>query len=503
MRRLRTALLATGALTTASALTAAWLSACGSTTCEEDKTCSPATGDDGGRDATNSDVGPDVAPPGCDLSKEPKDAPDCVVNAVGAFVSSSSGSDTTGDGTKEKPFASIGKGLTTLTGTAKRRVYICDGSYAETVTIDHALDGAALYGGFTCAGGAWSYSGVKPVIAPAAGGAVPLTIGGLTTGATIADLKLVAPDGQKPGESSIATFVHDSNGVSFVRAGLTAGTGAAATDGTTVESYPGDAGVAPGGNTPAASPFGALPIACNCGSEQTIGGGGGLGSGIQPGGGSIGQPDRGAGDGGAPGDPCSNGGKGGDGLAGSPGVGATSPGQILAAGWNGNSGTAGTAGHVAQGGGGGGGGKVTPGGGGSGACGGCGGGAGGGAAAGGSSIGVVAFQAGVSLDACDIKTSDAGRGGAGGSGQPGQFGGPGGIQASGGCAGGMGGTGGAGGGGGGGAGGVSIAIAFKGNAPDVTGGSQSVSSNVAPGGSAGAPGGMKGADGISQKTHAF
>jgi hypothetical protein len=166
----------------------------------------------------------------------------------------------------------------------------------------------------------------------------------------------------------------------------------------------------------------------------------------------------------------SNGGLGCGGAAGSPGAaagtGGTSSGTLNSNGWTlGPSGTGGQDGTPGQGGGGGGAndsGSVGVGGsGGGGGAGGCGGGAGTGGQTGGSSIGVLSYQATVTLSGSTVTTSGGGAGGSGGSGQPGQAGGGGGAGA---CVGGTGGQGGDGSGGGGGAGGLSSGIVWSGTA---------------------------------------
>ena len=54
------------------------------------------------------------APANCDLKKDPKDSPDCVVSSVGIFVSE--GGLDTNDGSKEKPVKTIGKALSIAGG---------------------------------------------------------------------------------------------------------------------------------------------------------------------------------------------------------------------------------------------------------------------------------------------------------------------------------------------------------------------------------------------------
>ena len=84
---------------------------CGETidnVCDYNNACAGDGGADGKLDGSG-DTGID-APPGCDLTKEPKDSLACVADSVGVFVSGSTGDDAAGDGSKAKPFKTIGKG---------------------------------------------------------------------------------------------------------------------------------------------------------------------------------------------------------------------------------------------------------------------------------------------------------------------------------------------------------------------------------------------------------
>src|SRR5579885_3393380 len=89
---------------------------CGSPSCEETLSCIP-DGGDGGGDVVSE------PPPGCDLTKDPKDAPACVADAVGIFVDGTSGADAN-PGTKEKPVATITHALSLVT-SPQTRVYVC------------------------------------------------------------------------------------------------------------------------------------------------------------------------------------------------------------------------------------------------------------------------------------------------------------------------------------------------------------------------------------------
>ncbi len=146
------------------------------------------------------DTGPDAPPPGCPSGKEPKDDPTCVTNDLGIFVSAI-GNDAN-PGTKEKPLATLGAALTKAGTSSKGKIFVCEGSYTESVEIKAPI---GIYGGFKCAD--WAYSGTKPKFA----GAKPdyvVSIDGATN-VSVADLELDGKDGApNSGESSIAMFVN-------------------------------------------------------------------------------------------------------------------------------------------------------------------------------------------------------------------------------------------------------------------------------------------------------
>ena len=490
------------------------VAACSSVSCEENKNCA-TTGDGGGMDAADGAVleggGMDTAPPGCDASKDPKDSAACVDDGYGVFVSPMGKA--SGAGTKSDPMLTI-SGALGQTSTAKNRVYICEGTYAEAVSVSTAVN---LYGGFDC--GTWAY-GMKPVkVAPSAAG-IALTV--TASGVTVEDIEFDAKDGVNPGDSSIAVFVSGAQNVLFRR--VIAIGGAGQEGGAPVATANYDGGVAPTGNA-ATSDFGALQQDCAgvcANGVHSIGGNGGVGalSGATSSDGADGGPPI------APNPP------GADGIGGKgkivgcnpadPGAnalpatggasGAQKAGQLTASAWQRTDGISGQFGGVAQGGGGGSGGThATPsnnGGGGGGGCGGCGGAGGVGGMTGGSSFALLSYKAVIALDSCTLKTAKAGDGRSGGSGQPGQTGGGYGthVVAGSGCDGAAGGNGGAGGGGGGGAGGHSVAIGYVDTPPTEQGTVTKVTSAAGTGGAGGGggtPGATTGGNGSNAPTLAL
>jgi hypothetical protein len=411
---------------------------------------------------------------GCDSTSAPP-SDTCVLNETfGVFVSPT-GVDALGNGTRAAPYASIGYAIQNAKGAP--RVYVCTGSYDETINLGAGTTALTIYGGFGCATPTtWTYApATYPVkVQPTAG--VPLTIAGTSATLTFEDIEFDAPKGASEGASSIATIVSAATGaVGFTNCTLVADTGAAGANGQTPSTaLPPATG---GGSPDTGSNNGGAAVLCTCPyGTQSVGGSGGTG-GISPTDGSNGTPgsalNKGTGGtGGPPPKGCTNAAPGVDAPANpGDGPGASALGAISGTTWTPGSGQVGTGGATGQGGGGGGGGYAAIGngnGGGGGGCGGCGGGGGGPGEGGGASLGsLVVGSSVVSFTNCTIKTAAAGNGGNGAGGQNGESGGGKGTSmgVSTGCNGGAGGAGAKGGAGGGGAGGISAGVAWKGSEP--------------------------------------
>jgi hypothetical protein len=505
--RTRWAVLAISALGTSALVDACSVSPSGD--CSENGTCPrPLVADggvDGGMDTgIEASVTPDTgittpdAPvrdasdgPGCDATRDPKDEPCLVDEAYGIFVAplSAGGNDQGGDGTKARPFATIGKALRTLSG--KTRVYVCNGTYAEALNVTVA---ANIYGGFVCpaadAGPQWAYvGGAARVNAPAADYAIK--VDGVSSAIAIEDLAFTSADAQGAdaqgtAKSSVAALVNGSI-VTLKRVALMAGSGAdgsAGVDGAGAPNYSG--AVAPNGSpgtTVLDGGSGSGPggsNACANGATSNGGNGGGAsGSDGLPGASSppaltMAGQDGSGGKGGAT--ICGMGASpGANGAAGASGAAASTYGQLSASGWVPSIGGDGQAGMPGQGGGGGGGlsgvsigGNGIGAGGDGGGAGGCGGAGGTGGKGGGGSIALASVGSTVILVQCQLTTSGAGNGGAGGSGENGQTGG---SYTSNmlSCPGAPGGSGAGGSGGAGGTGGISVGILYSGTPPSYDG----------------------------------
>jgi hypothetical protein len=365
------------------------------------------------------------------------------------------------------PVATIQRGIELAAAHQSYRVYICNATYAQAVTVlgktqtpseqSKVTEGVSLIGGLTCAQFQWAHApGTHATIAPANG--IPLTIREPTRAMIVEDLEILGNDSSQG--AAIVYSTPDAGSPALVRFSRCI-----------LSAKPGQNGSALGtGNTfPDASAFvgndavgtaGGTARTCNqCGTGITIGGAGG---GANVGGGAGVPPPPVGGTGGNAG--CTNGGAGDAGAVGAVGGSATTLGTFYPVRWEPRAGDQGGTGLLGGGGGGGGG---IAGGGGSGGCGGCGGRGGGGGQGGGASFAIGVAWSNVSISGGALYATDAGNGATGGPGHDGMPGGPGGMGSGGGCAGGNGGKGGTGGPGGLGAPGVSAGVIWTGVRPTI------------------------------------
>jgi hypothetical protein len=439
------------------------------------------------------------------------------------FVGGAAANDSN-DGTKGAPLATLGAGITRA-GDKGGRVYACAQEFAEAIEVPAGIE---IYGGLDCATD-WKYvEGQKTTIASAAD-LVPVTLLG-GEGARLEDVIARAASATMPGGSSVAVLAQEGAEAELVRSELIAGDGMEGAPGgdggdQLAAAENGQEGKKGCGNLddPVTPPDGGEQSVNTCDGSMSVGAKGGNGGQAPNGSGQSGDTgDLGRGGPAGIGETvaaCLVGGQGDSGIVGNPGTGGGEDGALgtlSAGGIAGANGQSGLAGERGKGGGGGGGSKATMtcngAGGGSGGAGGCGGKAGTGGQAGGSSIGLVSFNARVTLTEVSLTVGQGGLGGRGGNGQLGQLGGQNGAggTASGagenpGCDGGDGGKGGNGGSGGGGRGGHALGIAFKGTAPMgiPTVASQEAAGLGGGGGTNGADQGGEGAAGVVAPSQEF
>ncbi len=416
-------------------------------------------------------------------------------DAIAIFVSPA-GSNTTGDGTRNKPFATINRGADEAASKGKR-VYVCAdaGDYNETLSVGPSNNGVEIYGGFRCSDWSWEASYHARLVAK---GHPAARIAGASD-ITLDHLEFRGTANEVAGESAFGVWIQDSKGVEIRDSLASAGRGQDGSAG--VAGVKGEDGQVAGkeqegvdlaaSTNPGLGGSWAAPSAC--GSK---GGDGGTANttATVPGGNGIPNTDV---------TPAmlDNGGTTGNGAAGSPGDAgnhgsASTAGVLTDTGYTPGDGHDGSPGHTGQGGGGGAGRKRPyPGialkGGGAGGMGGCGGEAGTKGTGGGASIALVSWDSELTLTRVQLETLGGGNGGAGGNGG---LGGLGQAGANGNyyptledADGGKGGDGGKAGAGSGGSGGLSLGLAIHGSVPVQS----DVSITPGAGGTAG-PGGYTG-----------
>lgn len=417
---------------------------------------------------TPNDAGPDgiIVVPRDPCVDKPL-APECVTNEGALFVSKTADA-AVADGTIAKPYASLATALAKVTGE-KRRIYVCEGTYEEQVTIETVP--STVIGGLSCD---FKNPGRKPKIAPKSGIAFGIAAVG---GASVIDVTIEAvSDTNAPGSSAVGMFITGSTQIFLRGVEITTGPGQHGTNGANGSDTPnhpgGQAPQAVGGGGGGAAGIGPICPACADATKSVAGNGGATTPSFafpSPGDAMPKVPGQVSNSGTSAPTVCTPGLPGANGGPGAKATGGTAPGKLAAKSWTDRSKTALAGKNGGPGQGGGGGGTLTSGGGGgSGACGGCGGTGGGAGTDGGSSIGILIHQSTkVVIEKSTVTTAAGGNGGNGGDGQVGQEA-PlaGGVSGGGGaCAGGAGGHGAGGGGGGGGIGGYSVPIAYAGEAP--------------------------------------
>ncbi|WP_437279644.1 hypothetical protein WME90_03540 [Sorangium sp. So ce375] len=427
-----------------------------------------------------------------------------------------------GDGTKAKPYVSLGEAVANANG---KRVLACAiEPFAESVTIEAGVE---VIGGFDCqADWTWSEEARSAIEAPA--NQIALTVSEAASGVKVRSFAVRAASATEPGGSSIGVEVADVE-AELAQVDVTAGDAMDGANGQTPTQVP-QAGASASEVVSNACQvvFGGEPGVTMCQDGETRGGAGGLGgiTGADQGNGQRGadgaplpepNPDEyGLGGAGQTGGNCRQGEPGAPGITGAPGAAGTGT-TLTLAGIVGGDGGSGTSGKRGQGGGGGGGAKAGlfcgpvanpvngPGAsGGGGGAGGCGGKGGDGGKAGGSSLGIVSLGTKLVLTEVTVVVGQAGKGGDGVAGQSGANGGLGAIggNASGtspsiaGCDGGKGGRGGAGGPGGGGRGGHAVGIAFA-RGPSAAVALKGFTEGAAGDGGSAGPGGNAGTRGAS------
>ncbi len=250
--------------------------ACENSTCEDDKTCPwdvpPEAGEDGGggdaavgtdaqgggdatigedggggTDATGGgtdaedaagDAGVDTGPT-CDPTKTPAESACVISDGLATFVAPT-GSDTAA-GTMAAPVATLAKAVTLAKALSAPRVIACSsaGSFTTALSLSGAANdvGVQIYGGVSCTGASWTYSGQKTVVAPTPTGPA-FSLSGLSKKVSIADFEFDAQPGNAatPGDSSVGALFANAT-VSLTRVKVVAQDGVAGSGGDDVREH--------------------------------------------------------------------------------------------------------------------------------------------------------------------------------------------------------------------------------------------------------------------------
>jgi hypothetical protein len=175
---------------------------------------------------------------------DPSSDPCVVADSLGIFVSPG-GNDSTGNGTKMMPYATIKKAAD-IAATGKKRVYAC-GTFTSGVALTAADDGVTIYGGLDCT--TWAYSMSTPTkVAPTSPGYAFQVTG--ASGVTFEDFAFTSMAGVSAGDSSIAMFAANSTNILLRRCSVQAGAGVPGQDQTQPAPFGSSAPSGKAGGTP-------------------------------------------------------------------------------------------------------------------------------------------------------------------------------------------------------------------------------------------------------------
>ena len=152
-----------------------------------------------------------------------------VTEQYGVFVAK----DGTGEnpGTRKSPLASIAEGIAKAKADKKGRVYVCEGTYTESLELE---SGVSIVGGLDCSGPTWKLTEKRSTLEAPTSPAIRAV--GITAPTRVDGLEVKAPDASEASGSSIGLFAVDSNALTFAKGAITAGNGMKGDDG--VEGQP-------------------------------------------------------------------------------------------------------------------------------------------------------------------------------------------------------------------------------------------------------------------------
>lgn len=166
-----------------------------------------------------SDAGPAPVPP------PPPTKPNEITEAFGVFVSTTGQANASG--TRTAPLSTIEAAIERAKSENKKKVFVCEGSYAEALTL---ADGVSIEGRLDCATPDWKLDETKHVdLTAPSSPAIRAT--SITSATRIDGVYVTAPDATETSGSSIAVLAIDSNGLTFAQGRITAGNAMKGDDG--------------------------------------------------------------------------------------------------------------------------------------------------------------------------------------------------------------------------------------------------------------------------------
>lgn len=180
------------------------------------------TGTSNGPGSPDGDPGKPAEPPA------PPPKAEEITEQFGIFVSTEGVAEAAG--TRQAPLASITEAIAKAKA-AKKRVFVCAGTYEESLQIE---SGVSIVAGLDCsAPAAWKlsdkHSSLKSPTSPA------LKATNITSPTRIDNLDIEAPDATEASGSSIGALVVDSNALTFAKSTIKAGVGMKGEDGAEAE----------------------------------------------------------------------------------------------------------------------------------------------------------------------------------------------------------------------------------------------------------------------------
>lgn len=169
-------------------------------------------------DSGNPDGGTITPVPPPEKTKE-----DELTETFGVFVSVTGTLD--GAGTRAAPVSTIAKGIK-LAKQARKRVFVCAGTYNEALTLE---DGVSILANLDCSAPQWKYGLAHAVLASPTSPAI--TARDISTATRIDGLDVVAPAGTAEKLSSIALLAVGSAGLTLADGKLESGAGLKGMDG--------------------------------------------------------------------------------------------------------------------------------------------------------------------------------------------------------------------------------------------------------------------------------